>query len=159
MKVINIHKRIIHQPKGKITELMETLSTEKDKVWPFEKWPKMKFKKGKYEGANGGHGPIRYTIKKYIPGKLIQFEFTNPKGFHGIHKFETIELLDNKTELIHTIDMITSGVGTLTWMIGVRYLHDALIEDLFDKIENEFDNHNKRTAWSFWVRFLRKLLS
>ena len=159
MKVINIHKRIINQPKRKIVELIETLSTEKDKVWPFEKWPKMKFKEGKREGAKGGHGPIRYTIEKYIPSELIQFKFTNPKGFDGIHKFEIIELASDKTELIHTIDIKTSGIDILTWVIGVRWLHDALIEDLFDKVENRFGDENKKTTWNFWVKFLRKVLS
>ena len=158
LKVINIHKRTINQPKKKLTELIETLSTEKDKIWPFEKWPKMKFKEGLKEGSNGGHGPIRYTINKYIPGELIQFKFIKPEGFSGIHKFEISELANNKTELTHTIDMNTTGIGTLTWTIGIRWLHDALMEDLLDKIENQFSNKSKRTEWNNWVKFLRKVL-
>lgn len=61
-------------------------------------------------------------------------------------------------ELTHTIDMNTTGIGTLTWTIGIRWLHDALMEDLLDKIENQFSNKSKRTEWNNWVKFLRKVL-
>ncbi|GAB5554467.1 MAG: hypothetical protein Sapg2KO_40580 [Saprospiraceae bacterium] len=138
---------------------METLASQNDKIWPFEKWPKMKFKEGIKEGAIGGHGPIRYQIKKYIPGELIQFKFINPKGFNGIHQFEISELAEDKIELKHTIDMITRGSGSLTWIIGIRWLHDALLEDLLDKVENQFAEQRKKTAWNFWVKFLRKVLN
>ena len=37
MKVINVHKLIINQPKTKISELLETLSTQNDKVMPTDK--------------------------------------------------------------------------------------------------------------------------
>ena len=106
--------------------------------------PKMKFKEGMKVGAKGGHGPIRYTIDKYIPGELIQFQFTQPKGFDGIHKFEMTELADNRVKLTHTIDMHTSGMGTISWAIGIRWLHDALLEDLFDKMENQFSTKHKK---------------
>ncbi|WP_186434942.1 hypothetical protein [Gillisia sp. Hel_I_86] len=71
-------------------ELLETLATENDKIWPTEKWPAMKFKNGIRTGANGGHGPIRYSVEKYEPNEIIQFRFSKPEGFNGIHKFEIL---------------------------------------------------------------------
>lgn len=159
MKVVNIHKRTIHQPKRKLNALMETLSTPNDKIWPYEKWPQMKFNVGLKVGGIGGHGPIRYEIIEHIPGEIIQFKFIRPKYFNGIHKFELIPLSPNKTELKHTIDMTTSGTATIGWTFVIRWLHHALMEDLFDKIENQFNDNNKRTAWNLWVRFLRKMLN
>jgi hypothetical protein len=113
MKVINIHSRIINQPINKIAELFETLSTETDKIWPKEKWPEMKFKDYIKVGAKSGHGPIKYSVEEYKPNKIIQFRFSKPNGFNGIHKFEIIELTKERTEVKHTIDMNTIGKGTL----------------------------------------------
>jgi hypothetical protein len=38
-------------------------------------------------------------------------------------------------------------------------LHNALIEDAFDKVENQFDIVKQPATWNIWVRVLRKLLS
>lgn len=158
MKVLNIHHRIINQPKSALVELLKTLSTKEDKVWPHEKWPPMRFRKGLVEGAKGGHGPIGYFVKNIIPNESIEFQFTEPTGLIGIHKFEMKEINDNQTEIKHTIDMQTNLVGTLQWKTFIRVLHDALIEDAFDKVENYFSSEKKKTEWSGWVKFLRMLL-
>jgi len=159
LKVLNIHKRTLNQPKEKVAELLKTLSTENDRIWPKEKWPEMKFKEGIKIGAKGGHGPIRYSIEKYNPNELIQFRFSKPNGFNGIHKFEINELSDQKTEIKHTIDMNTEGKGTLIWFFAICSLHNALIEDGFDKLENNFFDNRKSTKWNIWVKFLRKYMS
>ena len=159
MKVLNIHKRTINQPKDKVTELLKTLSTENDRIWPKEKWPEMKFKEGIQIGAKGGHGPIRYTTEKYNPNEIIQFRFSKPNGFNGIHKFEIKELDKEKTEIKHTIDMNTEGKGTLIWTFAICSLHNALIEDGFDKLKNNFSDNRKSTEWNIWVKFLRKQIS
>lgn len=158
MKVLNVHSRIIDQPKQKVVDLLETLSTEGDAIWPKEKWPKMKFKGGIQAGAKGGHGPIRYSVEKYDPNEIIQFRFSKPEGFHGIHKFEIQEESVKKTAISHTIEMKTTGRGTLLWIFGIRSLHNALIEDAFDKMENHFLKERKSTQWNLWVKMLRSLL-
>ena len=158
MRVINIHKRIIHQPKEKIALIFDSLSTKNDQLWPKEKWPPMIFKKGLTEGAIGGHGPIKYSIIKYIPENLIEFKFLKPNGFLGIHKFEIIEIEKEKTVLKHTINMTVSGKGIFAWYIVIKWLHDALLEDCLDKVENNFLTDNKKTKWNLWVIVLRKIL-
>jgi len=159
MKVLNIHTRIIHQSKNVIVEILKTLSTENDKVWPKDKWPPMKFKEGIKVGAKGGHGPIRYSVEQYNPNTIIQFRFLRPIGFNGIHKFEINELSNEKTEVKHTIDMNTTGKGTLIWILAIRSLHNALIEDSFDQLENNFSENKKSSQWSFWVKFMRKQIA
>ena len=158
MRVINIHKRIIQQPKEKIALIFDSLSTKNDQLWPKEKWPPMIFKKGLTEGAIGGHGPIKYSIIKYIPENLIEFKFLKPNGFLGIHKFEIIEIEKEKTVLKHTINMTVSGKGIFAWYIVIKWLHDALLEDCLDKVENNFLTDNKKTKWNLWVIVLRKIL-
>ena len=158
MKVINIHKRIIHQDLPQVAALVNTLASKDDKVWPYEKWPRMKLDKGLQVDSKGGHGPIRYFINAYKAGEMIQFQFTAPKGFYGVHRFEMKSMTEGKTEIKHTIDLNAKGLAIIKWSLIIRWLHDALIEDAFDKIENNFDQGNRRTNWSFWVKLWRRLL-
>jgi len=158
MKVINIHKRNINQPKVKIVELFKTLSSENDMMLATDKWSPMILDNGLNVGSKGGHGPIRYTVQEYKPEALIQFKFTKPSGFNGSHKFEISELGENKTELKHTIEMNTTGKAIVLWALAIRWLHDAYIEDAFDKVENHFTTITKISKWSIWVKFLRRLL-
>ena len=158
MKVINIHKRILNAPKEKISELLGTLSLKEDKIWPYEKWPAIRFKEGLIENTKGGHGPIRSKINKYVPHKLIEFKFYAPKGFNGIHRFDIKELQSNKTEFRHTIEMDVSGIGILTWSIAISWLHNALFEDLMNKVENQFIKETKKSKWGLWVILLREVL-
>ena len=155
MKVLNIHKRIINQPKAIVALDLATLSKENDAIWPLENWPAMRFKNGI---KTGGHGPIRCTMEEYNPSEIIQFRFTKPKGFDGIHKLELKEISNQKTEIKHTIDINTSGKAILSWIFVIRPLHNALIEDAFDKLENRYTANPKSTEWNVWVKFLRKLL-
>jgi hypothetical protein len=123
-----------------------------------EQWPPMIFKKGLSEGAIGGHGPIKYSILKYIPGDTIEFKFIKPDGFNGIHKFNITELVSEKTEIKHTIEMSLSRKSILTWYFAIKWLHDALLEDCLDKVENHFLKEPKSAKWNFWVCILRKIL-
>ncbi len=158
MKVTNIHKRIIHQPKDEVAHVFNTLASDDDRFWPTEKWPPMIFKQGKVEGAVGGHGPIRYSIQRYEPGNYIEFKFIKPDGFLGVHTFLLSELEPGKTEIQHKIEMKLAGKGVLTWYLAVKWLHDALLEDCLDKIESYFIQGEKTTQWNLWVSILREIL-
>ena len=156
MKVINIHKRLIHQPQESITKLLETLSSSRDKVWPNNNWPAMRFKNGLVLGSKGGHGHIRYTVIDSSPNGSIKFEFTRPHGFKGTHELLVNEIANNTSEIMHIIDMRTTTIkATLSWMFVIRWLHDALIEDAFDNVENQFSAERKRTSYNLWVKLLR----
>jgi hypothetical protein len=158
MKVINIHKRTLKQPKAKIEALFKTLSSENDMILATHKWSPMKLNKGLQVGSKGGHGPIKYFVSAYQPDAFIQFEFTEPQGFNGFHKFEIIAIDPILTEIKHTIDMNTYGMATLKWVFAIHWLHDSLIEDALDKVENQFTNEKKTAKWSIWVRLLRQIL-
>lgn len=158
MHVINKHKRIINQPKENVSKLLETLSTQDDKIWPNNNWPAIRFKNGLKVGSKGGHGIIRYTIIDYIEGKHIRFQFTKPDGFSGTHEFNIVKVNSKKVEINHCIKMNTSGFATFTWPFAIRWLHDALTEDAFDKVENEFSPEKITTKHSVWVKLLRAVL-
>ncbi len=159
MEVLNIHQRKIQVSKERIIELFSTLATKEDKIWPNENWPKMQLKNGLQNGSKGGHGPIRYQVIEYKPSSSISFKFQKPEGFNGIHKFEISELGLNETQIKHTIKMKTSSmVATFKWLLAIKWLHDALIEDAFDKIQNQLGHKKEKTEWNFWVKTLRAVM-
>jgi hypothetical protein len=157
LKIINFHKREIARPKSEIAKLFKTLATENDMMLATDKWSQMKLDKGLEVGSKGGHGPIKYLVTDYQQDKSITFQF-DLTGFDGFHKFELKELETHKTELSHIIDMTTTGSATLKWTFAIRWLHDAYIEDAFDKVENHFSVDKKSSKWSWWVRTLRKVM-
>lgn len=155
MRVINIHKRIIDQPKENVSQLFETLATSQDQIWPYENWPAMRFKDGFKLGSKGGHGRIRYTIIEFQDQNHITFEFTKPDGFIGTHELRVNSISDFSTEIVHIIDMKTTLKASLLWVFVIRWLHDALIEDAFDKVANHFSEEKNNTDYSLWVKALR----
>ncbi len=157
MNVINIHKRELHQPKSELARVFNTLATDNDMMLATDKWPRMKLDKGLQVGSKGGHGPIKYFVSKYQPEKSITFQF-DLTGFNGFHRFDITALATNKTELSHTIEMTTTGSATLKWTLAIRWLHDAFIEDAFDKVENHFTKDKKSSKWTLWVKTLRKVM-
>ena len=148
MKVLNLHRRTYRQPKAVVAQLLKTLATEDDMIWPQESWPAMRFKNELKVGSHGGHGIIRYSVEAYTEGEFIQFRFTQPRGFIGYHKFQVNEVAHSLTEVVHEISMETKGIATLKWAFVIRWLHNALAENALDRIENHFSEKNKRTAWS-----------
>jgi hypothetical protein len=157
MKVLNLHKRIINQPISKIGELLNTLATDNDMMLATNKWPAMRLDKGLQVGSKGGHGPIKYYVTDYEAQKSVTFQF-DLSGINGFHKFELTKLDTEKTELSHIIDMTTSGFATIKWALAIRWLHDAYIEDAFDKVENHFTTKKMASEWSLWVKILRKIM-
>ncbi len=156
MRVINIHKRTLDQSFEKVSELFMTLATYHDLVWPYENWPAIRFNDGLKVGSKGGHGPIHYIILDFKEGEYIKFGFSKPEGFNGTHELKIIETLKGDTEIIHEIRMATSLKATFLWVFMIRWLHDALIEDVFDKVENYFAHNKKETKYGFWVKLLRE---
>ncbi|WP_400080135.1 hypothetical protein [Winogradskyella sp. R77965] len=156
MNAVNIHKRTINQPKEQVSQLINTLATQNDLVWPYENWPAIRFKNGLHVGSKGGHGIVRYSIIEFKEGEHIKFQFSKPDGFNGIHEFKVTAINDQSTELRHEINAKLSFKATLLWVFVIRWLHDALIEDAFDKVENYFSTTKKETKYNFWVKLLRE---
>lgn len=157
MKVLNIHKRQINQPKSELAKLLKTLATDNDMMLAKDKWSPMKLDNGLQVGSKGGHGSMKYFVTDYQLDNSITFQF-DLKGFEGFHKFEIAETERNKSQLTHIIDLTTSGLATLKWVTAIRWLHDAYIEDAFDTVENHFTAEKKNSEWTIWVKILRKMM-
>jgi hypothetical protein len=157
MQVINIHKRTIHQPKKKVVQLFKTLATSEDLIWPYENWPAIRFKDGLRIGSKGGHGRVKYTIVEFVDGEYIKFQFSKPEGLIGFHGLKIDAIDQNKTEISHVINANTSFKTTFLWVFVIRWLHDALIEDAFDKVENYYLSDKKEIHYNLWVKLLREV--
>ena len=95
MPVINVHERTLNASITETGKLIDGLASSDDKLWPHDRWPAMKFDRPLEVGAIGGHGPIRYTVESYKPGRYIQFRFIEPTGFLGSHRFE-VEMAEHE---------------------------------------------------------------
>jgi hypothetical protein len=86
-------------------------------------------------GVSGGHGPVRYVVSHYVPGRWVRFRFTGPKGFEGFHEFSVERLDDHRTVLRNTLVLRPRGVRWLGWLLFFRPLHDAAFQDSLDRAE------------------------
>ena len=159
MKVRNIHERELASDAGRVGRLIDSLASPRDALWPADCWPPMKFDRPLSVGAAGGHGPVRYVVERYRPGKSIRFRFQQPAGFIGSHGYEVIERSPGKSVLRHPLEMKSTGPALFSWPLVFRPLHDALIEDSLSRAEAAVGLAARRIPWSPWVRFLRWALS
>jgi len=159
MKVLNIHERELYAGLTEVGTLLDSLASDKDALWPYDMWPRMKFDRPLGPGAEGGHGPIRYFVEDYKPGKSVRFRFTGPRGFNGYHVFDVISVKEGTTVLRHTLEMTTSGRAIFSWPLFFRPLHDALLEDSLTLAEASLGQISQVKPWSSWVRLLRYVVS
>ncbi|MFV0137552.1 SRPBCC family protein [Streptomyces sp. HMX87] len=161
MGVHNVHERLLAAEEGEVGALIDTLASgDGDRLWPGHHWSPMEFDRPLGPGAVGGHGPVRYSVSGYAPGRWIRFEFTGPRGFHGFHELAVLPAGPQHTRLHHTLTMSTSGLARLTWPLAFRPMHDACMEDAFDRAELACTGSVSRPArWSPYVRFLRALVA
>ncbi|MFJ7158846.1 SRPBCC family protein [Streptomyces sp. NPDC101118] len=160
MGVHNVHERLLVAPQDEVGALVDTLADgDDDRLWPGRAWAPMVFDRPLAVGAVGGHGPVRYTVSGYAPGRWIRFAFTGPRGFHGFHELAVLPAGPERTVLHHTLTMSPRGLARLTWPLLWGPLHDALLEDALDRAELACSGAVSRPArWSPYVRLLRALV-
>lgn len=158
VKVHNTHERRLAATPDRVGALLDALASDADRLWPGRTWPRMAFDRPLAVGASGGHGPIRYTVEAYEPGRAIRFRFTGPAGFDGWHGFDVIPAPDG-TVLRHTVAMQARGRARLSWPLLYGPLHDALLEDALAQAQATLGLAPDIPPWPHRVRLLRWLLS
>jgi len=155
MKMSNVHERTIAAPIARVGALLDTLASADDKFWPHENWPRVKFTLPLQVGVTGGHGTGPYTVSCYTPGQHIRFEFAG--GRQGFHEF-TLQEVDGTTCLLrHATKGKLTFNSAWRWYFLIRPLHNALIEDLFDKVESQVAKVVHPQVWSSRVQKLRQV--
>jgi hypothetical protein len=156
----NVHARELHASAGEVGALLDSLGSDDDRLWP-HRWPQLRLDGPLAVGAAGGHGPIRYSVEEYEPGRRVVLRFAPGLGIDGTHRLELEPHAGaGRTVLRHVLEGRLYGRARLGWPVAVRWLHDALLEDLLDRAELEAQGSVARPArWSPWVRLLRNVLS
>ncbi|MEV8436613.1 SRPBCC family protein [Actinosynnema sp. NPDC051121] len=139
----NVHTRLFPDSDGLVDRLVE--------LWPSDRWPPLVLDRPLGVGADGGHGFVRYRCTHHTPGRRAEFVFDPRIGMVGTHVLEAVP-----GGLRHTLTGRPRGAMRLVWPLAVRWLHDALIEDLLDNAARAAGHPPVRPArWSPWVRLLR----
>ncbi|MEM6931729.1 MAG: SRPBCC family protein [Myxococcota bacterium] len=156
MRITNVHERIVDAKPEAAGRLVDGLSGPADRLWPTAHWPAQRFDRALGVGAKGGHGPIRYVVDAYEPGRHVSYGFVPPTGLHGRHWLDVVADGGGGVRFRHVVFAEAGWVGWLRWALVVRWLHDALVEDAFDRAEQELTGRIRSPAqWSWWVRVLR----
>lgn len=158
MKILNIHERSVKVSPGEAGRAIDGLSGREDFLWPRSRWPAMEFDGPLAVGASGGHGPVRYSVTEYVPGRRVEFRFGRAgatAGLDGRHFFEIVPRRDHVV-LRHVVDAECDFRNWLRWRFFIEPLHDALLEDAFAGAERTLVHAGtKMPRWNPWVRFLR----
>ena len=155
--IYNVHQRELAASPEAVGRLLDSLAGPDDEVWPPD-WPPLKLDRPLAVGAWGGHGPVRYRVENYDPGRRVVFRFEEPAGFDGHHEYVVIALSERSAILRQTLIMRTHGAARLSWPLLYRPLHDALIEDsLFQAAQSLGLRVSDPPQWSQRVRLLRRL--
>jgi len=154
----NVHERAIAAAATDVGALLDLLGSERDELWPAPAWPPMRLDRPLSVGADGGHDAIRYVVSAYEPGRRVEFRFHPVTGLDGFHALE-IEPIDREScTLRHVLAGQARGRMRLLMPLAVRWLHDAVVEDLLDNAERATTGSVARPyRHSRWVRLLRWL--
>jgi len=162
MKIDNQHERSFNVQTDSVGNILDTLSGPNDRLWPRENWPPMLLDANLKPGAKGGHGPVRYYVDEYVPGRRAIFRFDGTgltAGLDGRHYFEIIPR-NHHNVLRHVLDAECGLQAWLKWKIMIEPLHDALLEDALDRAEQALEGRISWPArWSPWVRFVRRIMA
>jgi hypothetical protein len=154
----NIQHRLIDAPAEKLGTLLDQMATPDDRVWPAPAWSRLVLDAGLTPGSRGGHGLIRYSVAEYEPGRRIRFSFEPGLGLDGYHELLITTEGPNRCRLAHTIAATVEGRMRLLWPLMIRWMHEALLQDLLDNAEHAATGRlrGQRSRWSLWVRLLRR---
>ncbi|MBM7775770.1 hypothetical protein JOD54_005974 [Actinokineospora baliensis] len=155
----NRHQRALPVPVADAGHLIDAMASP-DGIWP-ARWPALSLDRPLAVGATGGHGPIHYTCTDYIPGRRVELAFAPGAPLAGEHALTLLPGQTPNTSILrHDITARPQGAGHVLWPLVIRWLHDALLEDMLDNAERAVGHPPAHKArWSPWVRLLRRLRS
>ena len=159
MRIESVHTRELSVAVEELGRLLDTLAGPDDRIWPIERWPNdpILFDRPLSVGAKGGHGPIRYTVTAYEPGRLIEFEFDPGSGLRGHHRLEVEPAGSAGSLMRHVLDTEPEGINRLLRPMLLA-MHDALVEDLLDKAELAATGRLARPAeWPRWLALANRI--
>ncbi|OLT41978.1 hypothetical protein BJF86_03020 [Serinicoccus sp. CNJ-927] len=152
-----VHQRRIAAPAARIGPLLDRLGGPDDPLWPAPAWVPMRLDRRLAVGSQGGHGEVRYHVVEHEPGERVRFRFEPEVGLDGWHELRIEPAGAGWCVVTHEIQARPRGVVRLLWPAAVRWMHDAVVEDLLDNAELIGTGEVCRPArWAPHVRLLRR---
>jgi hypothetical protein len=133
--VTNEHARRLPASAEVVGRLLDRLGSPGDPLWPSPPWVPMRLDRPLSVGADGGHGPVRYYVSRYEPGRLVEFTFHERTGLLGTHTFEVEPAGSDACELRHRLIARPVGIQQIMWPALIRSCHDTVLEHLLDNAE------------------------
>ncbi|MER7108470.1 DUF2867 domain-containing protein [Streptomyces sp. NPDC000229] len=131
--VRNAHARVIEAPAERVGALLDRIAADDDPLFPVPAWPPIRFDRPLGVGADGGHGPVRYRVTEYTPGRSLRFDFAPPDDGH--HRLYVEPLGPGRCRMVHTLEQRQGPGQALVWALLVRPVHDTVVEELLDNAE------------------------
>ncbi|WP_433205449.1 SRPBCC family protein [Nocardia sp. CA-107356] len=155
----NVHEREFPVPAERVGALLARVAEPDSPVWPPD-WPPMRLDRPLGVGAQGGHGTVRYRCTEWVPGRRVELTF--PPGFL-LEGTAVVEVVDgpwpDSCVLRHDMGGRLRGAGLLIWPLALRWLHDAMVEDMLDRTAVSLGLPPVAPArWSPWVSFIRRIM-
>ncbi|HZG96573.1 MAG TPA: hypothetical protein VEZ46_17895 [Mycobacteriales bacterium] len=133
--VRNVHEREIDADAEMVGAPLDSLASADDRMWPGDVWIPMRFGRPLQVGAVGGHGDVHYTVT-------------------GIE----VEPAPGGTLVRHVLEGRPRGAMRVVWPLVVGGLHDAVLEDLLDRVEENATGSVPNPArWTAKTRLLRAM--
>jgi hypothetical protein len=148
--VENVHERLFPVPVGEAGRLLDLIGSVDDPLWPVPCWVPMRFDRPLAVGADGGHGPVRYHVTGYEPGRRVEFTFHRRTGLVGTHTFELLPQGPGSCLMRHRMSFRPHGSMRLLWPALVRVCHDTVLEHALDNAERALTGavaHPFRYPW------------
>jgi hypothetical protein len=160
--VHNVHTRRIGADIDRVGALIDTLAGPDDRLWPVHDWMPMRLDGPLALGIRGSHGPARYRVVGYQPGRWVRFAMLGPGFLRGFHEFSVHPSGDSgATELHHTLALKLGVLGWPIYPLVFKPLHDTVIEQALDSAELAVHGSLARPAarTGRWFRVLRALMT
>lgn len=155
--VHNVHERTLPVPAAEVGALLDRIGGPDDPLWPSPAWAPMRFDGPLADLPKGGHGPIRYRVTAYEPGRRVECTFQPGRGMDGTHTLSVEPAGPQRSVLRHVLDVRPRGRMRVLWPLVIRFAHDAVLEDLLDNAEAALGVGPAHPArWSPWVQVLQR---
>jgi hypothetical protein len=125
-------------------------------LWPAPMWPALRLDRGLVAGSNGRHGPISYRVETHEVGRRSRWVFSPEVGLTGYNEISVVSDGPGRSVITDVLTGRPRGRMEVVWPVGLRWLHEALVNDLFDNIERAATGRVRRPhRHSGWVRTIR----
>ena len=152
--VYNAHRRRLNADADTVGAMIDRMGTADDVLWPVAESIPIEIEQPLRIGSVGGHGPATYRVVGYQPGRWIRFEFSRPRCLFGFHEFCVQPESGGGVILQHLLAVRLRPLGWLLYPLGLKPLHDQVIEKLLDQAELATTGfiHGEPTRFSRGVR-------